>query len=97
MIDSEEPPVYLFPMWLSMMNLTFEVQLVIWLRMVRLSQGGLAAKAEASRMVAEKIAAAEGATLALLSGASPKRVTGSYRRRVRANIKRLSNPSRKGR
>ena len=89
--------MYLFPLWLSMVNLTFEAPLVIWLRMVRLSEGGAAAKAEASRMVTEKIAAAEGATLALLSGASPKRVTGVYRRRVRANIKRLSNPSRKRR
>jgi hypothetical protein len=64
---------------------------VIWLRTAKLAVGGSAALMEASRMSAEKIAAgleaqaAAGMALATGRGA----VAGPYRKRVRANRKRL--------
>jgi hypothetical protein len=79
------------------MKLTFEAQQVIWLRTVRLSLGGAAAEAEASRMISEKIEAATAATIAVAGGASAEKVVGGYRRKVRANIKRLSGGGRKHR
>ena len=40
-------------------------------------------------MVSEKIAAAQGAALSLMSGASPESVVRAYRGKVRANARRL--------
>jgi hypothetical protein len=82
---------------MKLLQLTFEAQQVIWLRTMRLSLGGAAAELEASRMVWEKLAAAAAASRALAAGASPEKLVGGYRRRVRANIKRLSQPPRKRR
>lgn len=80
----------MFPSWLNLAMLTVEAQQAIWLRTVRLALGGAAAEAEASRMVSEKVAANAAATRALMGGASVDRVVKGYRRKVRANIKRLS-------
>ena len=88
---------HLFPSWINLMMLTFEAQQAIWLRTMRLAAGGAAAEAEASRMVSEKVVAGAAATRALLGGASADRVVKGYRRKVRANIKRLSRDTRKGR
>jgi hypothetical protein len=77
---------------MNVMMLTLEAQQAIWLRMVRLSLGGPAAEAEATRMVSEKIAAGDAAGRALMRGASADKVVHGYRRKVRANIKRLSRP-----
>lgn len=72
------------------MMLAFEAQQAICLRLARLALGGASAEAEAARMISEKIAAADAATLAAIRGASGDEIVRGYRRRVRANIKRLS-------
>jgi len=70
--------------------LTLEAQQAIWLRWIRLSSGGSPASTEALRMVSEKFAAGDAAARALMRGASADKVVQGYRRKVRANIKRLS-------
>ncbi|HEY5288551.1 MAG TPA: hypothetical protein VIJ59_00830 [Caulobacteraceae bacterium] len=87
--------------WLGMgMNawsLGLEASAVIGLRMMKLAAGGPAGAAEAQRMVSEKFrAAASLQSLALrgglgltASGAASKTLT-HYRRKVRANRRRLT-------
>ena len=70
--------------------LATESQQVVWLRMVALASGGSAAQAEAELMVSEKMAAATRATGRLMLGHSPESVVRDYRRKVKANIRRLS-------
>jgi hypothetical protein len=87
--------MHVFPSWINLMMLTWEAQQAIWLRSIRLAQGGAGAKTEASRMVSEKVAAGAAATRAVMGGASADRVVRGYRRKVRANIKRLSSGTKK--
>lgn len=70
--------------------LTLEAQQVIGMRMMKLSAGGAAAQVEAERMVSEKVAAAGEAMMLLASGGSSAGVLAGYRRKVRANARRLS-------
>lgn len=74
--------------------LAFEAQAVIGLRMAKLAAGGTAAQAEAERMVSEKVFAAGEAAMQLATGASTGAVVAGYRRKVRANHRRLSHRSR---
>jgi hypothetical protein len=75
-----------------------EAWIVIGLRLAKLAAGGPAAALEAQRMVAEKSAAAVeaqlAAGLALASGAghaaAGRKALKRYRRRVRANRRRLT-------
>jgi hypothetical protein len=88
--------------WLGLafkaIELGIEAQSVIALRVMRLAAGGARGRAEASRMVAEKVGAlAEAQTAAaaaILTGRREKAVAGkvlsTYRKRVRANRRRLS-------
>jgi hypothetical protein len=76
--------------------LTFEASTVIGLRTLKLAAGGTDAQAEASRMVAEKIDTAMALQAEALTGglgftpmASAGIVIKRYRRKVRANRKRL--------
>lgn len=71
--------------------LAFEAQAVIGLRMAKLAAGGTAAQAEAQRMVSEKVVAAGEAAMQLATGASTGAVVAGYRRKVRANHRRLSH------
>ena len=80
----------MFLAWTDMMMLALESQHAIWLRLARLAAGGVAAETEAALMVSEKIAAAEAAAFAAMGGASAEKIVRSYRRKVRANIRRLS-------
>lgn len=87
----------LFRLNLSLMQLGAESAGVIALRTLRLASGGAAATAEAERMVTEKLltaAEAQGkAWIDAVSGAShltPRRTVALYRRKVRANRRRLS-------
>ena len=73
-----------------------EAQQVIALRLARLAGGGAAAGDEMNRMVGEKMAAAfeaqQAAATAVLTGKSaqiPSRTVALYRRKMRANRKRL--------
>lgn len=70
---------------------------VVALRMMKLAGGGAGAAAEAQRMVAEKVSAAMAAqtelALGVISGsphAGPTKAMALYRRRVRANRRRLT-------
>jgi hypothetical protein len=87
--------------WLSLsmdaLRLGFESQSVIGLRMAKAAWGGPAAQDEARLMVTEKAQAAVDAQFvlakSLLSGEghlAPARAMALYRRRVRANQRRLS-------
>jgi hypothetical protein len=70
--------------------LAAESQRTIWLRMIKMSAGRPNARSEARLMVAEKINAATEATGNLARGATPNSVVQAYRKKVRANSRRLS-------
>ncbi|WP_312163463.1 hypothetical protein [Phenylobacterium sp.] len=87
--------------WLKLSVDTFwlgaEASQVVALRMMKLAGGGTGAAAEAQRMVTEKVAAAMAAhtelTLGAISGsphAGPTKAVALYRRKVRANRRRLA-------
>ena len=78
-------------------RLGWEAQTVVGLRLSKLATGDAAAIVEAQRMVTEKmLAATEAQTRAMGDlftgqvGHTPKRTVALYRRKVRANRKRLS-------
>jgi hypothetical protein len=85
--SAEECP--LLASWFSLGVLAAESQQVIGLRMVQASLGGPKAQAEATLTVTEKIAAANHAMGRLMMGATPDSVVIGYRRKVRANSRRL--------
>lgn len=66
-----------------------EAQMVIGQRMAMFMLGGPKAGAEAHRMVAEKVVAAGEAAATLAFGGTPRKVVRDYRRKVRANRRRL--------
>jgi hypothetical protein len=76
-------------MW-NWMMLGLESNRVIGLRMAKLMRGGRAAQREAQRMVSEKMLAAAKAGTSLMAGASADTIVEQYRRKVAANVKRLS-------
>ena len=88
--------------WLALtfktMQVAFDAQNVIFLRMMRLSAGGARGQSEARRMVSEKIAAGFEAQAAAVSGMMTGRkdtvvagqVLRGLHKRVRANRRRLS-------
>jgi hypothetical protein len=84
-----------FGLFAQMAALSLEAQQVMALRMWRLARGG--ARAEAQRMVAEKLAALSeaqvGATAVMLRGGKHKAMAKNtlrvYRKRVRRNKRRL--------
>jgi hypothetical protein len=83
---------------LKAMQVGFDAQNVIFLRMMRLSAGGTCGQSEARRMVSEKIAASAEAQAAAVSGIIAGRkeavvagqVIRGLQKRVRANKRRLS-------
>ena len=92
----------MFNPWLELslkaVHMGMEAQSVIALRLLRLATGGARMKAEASRMVTDKVAAAEAkavAAVSALNGRSPRVVVSQaprvVKKRVRgANKRRLS-------
>jgi hypothetical protein len=70
--------------------LALEAQQVIGLRMAKLLRGGAAATREAASMVAEKVAVAGVTGVKLATGSSGRSVIRHYRRKVRANRRRLA-------
>lgn len=92
---------YPFAPWMKLsmdaMLLGAEAQTVIGLRLMKLAAGGAAAAAEAELMVTEKVSAAmevnRHLAVAALTGGGPRgasRAMAHYRRKVRANRRRLS-------
>lgn len=78
------------------MQLGFNANRVIALRLAKLARGDAAAMAESKSMVEEKVKAAIDANIAaatsVLTGKAhqaPKRAMSVYKRRVRQNLKRL--------
>jgi hypothetical protein len=78
-------------------RLGVEASAVIGLRTLKIAAGGAAGDAEARRMVSEKLAAAAelqtkalAGGLGLTSAAMASRTLSHYRRKVRANRRRLS-------
>jgi len=82
----------MFKLFYDMSMLAFESQQAIWLRTLRLAQGGSRAEREAKLMISEKVVAAQNAAGKLMTGAAPGAVVRDYRRKVRSNVKRLSKP-----
>jgi hypothetical protein len=70
--------------------LTLEAQQVIAMRMMKLSLGGTKGAKEARRMVSEKVFAAGEAGFRLAKGGSGHSIVRHYRRKVRANRRRLA-------
>lgn len=90
-------PFALFTLGVEMARLAGEAQAVIALRLARISVGDAAAGTEMVRMVAEKALAAGEASVHLATAAATGRLDNAardvvvlYRRRVRANRRRLS-------
>lgn len=69
-------------------GLAVESQIVIWSRLTQIALGRGTA-AEAVLMVTEKVAALTEASVTVASGGSAHKVVKGYRRRVRANVRRL--------
>ncbi len=69
--------------------LSLESHAVIALRLARLARGGRAARREADLMISEKIKAMTEASARLALGASPNEIVRGYRKKVRANRRRL--------
>ena len=80
----------MFRTWWDLGTLAVESQQVMWLRYLRLAAGGSKASAETRRMVSEKVAIAAQAGIGLMLGDAPGRVVKRYRKKVRANRRRLS-------
>jgi hypothetical protein len=82
----------MFPSWIRLSfetaMLGFEAQRVVWTRMSQMSLGQ-GSPAENLRMVTEKMAAFGEAATTVATGGTAHKVVRGYRRRVRANIKRL--------
>jgi hypothetical protein len=90
-------PTTVFDFAANMMRLTLEAQEVVALRMLKFASGGVGLESEFTRMFAEKARAVVDAQieagLSALSGQphlAPARAVALYRRRVRANQRRLS-------
>jgi hypothetical protein len=76
--------------WYNIARMSAETQYVIWMRCMKIGMGGADARSEASLMVSEKMKAAAQASAILLSGGSTRTVEKLYRRKVQANVRRLS-------
>ena len=76
--------------WFAMTLLAIESNHVIALRCATLARGGAAAGPEITRMVTEKMLEGAAAAQTLMTGGSQEKVVAAYRKRVRANARRLS-------
>lgn len=87
----------LMPGWFEAARFGADVQRVMTLRMLRLAGGGPRAATEAQRMITEKVAALGEAQVAMMTAlatgasfdAAAEACQRPYRRRVRANSRRL--------
>jgi hypothetical protein len=80
----------MFNYWMNLSMLAVEAQQVVWLRTMKIAGGGKEATREAERMVTEKVIAAQGAATTMMTGGSAENVILAYRKKVRANARRLS-------
>lgn len=75
--------------WFTLAKLAIEANGVIASRVTLMTTGAITA-AEAQLMVTEKVFAAAEAGVVLTTGGSMDRVVRGYRRRIKANARRLS-------
>jgi hypothetical protein len=75
--------------WFGWAEAMIEVQQVVCLRTLRIMGGGTAATREATRMISEKIDASFDAGRELAAGRSASYVMRGYRKKIRANRRRL--------
>ena len=84
----------MFGIWMKLAldtsMLALETQQVIGLRLMKLTFGGPAAAREANRMVAEKVIAFGEAAAKVATGSATQSVVKGYRKKVRANRRRLT-------
>ena len=78
-----------FP-WFSIALLAIESNHVIALRCAKLARGGAAAGPELTRMITEKMQEGAAAAQTLMTGGSHETVIAGYRKRVKANARRLN-------
>jgi hypothetical protein len=78
-----------FP-WVSIALLAIESNQVIALRCAKLARGGAAAGPEFTRMITEKMFESAAAAQTLMTGGSHETVIAAYRKRVKANARRLN-------
>ena len=76
--------------WNNLGMMMLEAQQVIWLRTLAIAGGGAKADKEARLMVSEKVAAATETGMSVMQGATADSVVRTYRRKVRANLHRLT-------
>ena len=92
----KHPSTSWFQLSWDMMQLTVEANSVIALRTMKMATGAAGCEAEISLMVSEKVQAAMDAQMELAKAAmsgrtdGPAKAVALYRKRVRANQKRLS-------
>lgn len=79
----------LLAMGTELAMLGVEAQMVIGQRMAMFMLGGPKARKEARLMVTEKVKAAGEAAATIALGGTPRKVVRGYRRKVRANRRRL--------
>lgn len=79
----------LLSMGTELAMLGVEAQMVIGQRMAMFMLGGPKARKEARLMVTEKVKAAGEAAATIALGGTPRKVVRGYRRKVRANRRRL--------
>lgn len=80
----------MFRDWVNFTRLAWESQQVIALRVMKLAAGGPAAAAEMHLMTMEKLEALAHESGRILLGATHASVIQRYRKRVRANRRRLT-------
>ena len=80
----------LFSFTAMLPTLTDRRRFVVALRMMTLCGGGVSAGQEMHRMTSEKVTAMAEAGVKLMAGGSADSIVSDYRRKVRANIRRLS-------
>ena len=76
--------------WFSMALLAIESNQVIALRCAKLAREGHGAGPELTRMITEKMLEGAVAAQTLMTGGSHEKVVASYRKRVKANARRLN-------
>lgn len=80
----------MFNPWYEATMLAIELNSVIYLRLMKLAQGGTEAQHEVEQMVSEKVNAVVEAMGTMMCGGTPATVLGRYREHVAANAERLA-------
>ena len=83
-------PNFTLAPWFSVALLVIESNHVVALRCAKLARGGAAAGPEFSRMITEKMQESVAAAQTLMTGGSHEKVIAGYRKRVKANARRLN-------